>query len=161
MQHMLCRGLPPLPLLLLPVCVCRYPSVVRPAAVGEAATALTYRGRTKRLFLFALFSPLAPLLYVWTVAYVSGLGWAVHHRSTDSICPLHSYNPYVGEMFSHSCLALLHISKETATAMRQYLALHRGCGYGRDRCYPLTCGGVMGECLTRCVRGWCAWTVSG
>jgi hypothetical protein len=51
---------------------CRYPSVVRPAAVGEEVTqVLTYKGRTKRLFLFALFSPLAPLLYIWTVTYVS------------------------------------------------------------------------------------------
>lgn len=63
----------------VPLCctivLCRYPSVVRPAAVGEEVTnKLTYKGRTKRLFLFALFSPLAPLLYIWTVAYVSDLG---------------------------------------------------------------------------------------
>jgi hypothetical protein len=45
--------------------------VVRPAGEGEVVPELTYKGRRKRLFLFALFSPLAPLLYIWTVTYVS------------------------------------------------------------------------------------------
>jgi hypothetical protein len=48
--------------------------VVRPAGEGEVVPELTYKGRRKRLFLFALFSPLAPLLYIWTVTYVSCCG---------------------------------------------------------------------------------------
>jgi hypothetical protein len=57
---------------------------------------LTYKGRTKRLFLFALFSPLAPLLYIWTVTYVSGAGMtaarthrAVLHHTLQHHVALH------------------------------------------------------------------------
>jgi hypothetical protein len=66
---------------------------VRPAAVGEeVCTPLTYKGRTKRLLLFALFSPFAPLLYVWTVTYVSdAAGTQLMLACSDQLCHYYSH----------------------------------------------------------------------